>query len=261
MFKAMREIFNYRDLLFMLTTRDLRVRYKQAAMGFLWAVFMPIIAVCAGILIKKAMAVVAQRPLEIDAIVSITVKTLPYTFFISSIRFAVQALVGNSSLVTKIYFPRAVLVLSSIFACMFDFCVAAAVVVILLTVFKVGVSIYLLWAPFLLLLLVLFTFGLGLILSSANLFFRDVKYVVEIILMFGIFFTPVFFSASDFGKWEPLMLINPIGSILETLNRVVVLHQMPDLFWLSYATLATAAIFTLGMTVFHKMEPLFAENI
>src|SRR3990167_11376014 len=120
MFKAMREIFNYRDLLFMLTTRDLRVRYKQAAMGFLWAVFMPIIAVCAGILIKKAMAVVAQRPLEIDAIVSITVKTLPYTFFISSIRFAVQALVGNSSLVTKIYFPRAVLVLSSIFACIFE---------------------------------------------------------------------------------------------------------------------------------------------
>ena len=95
MFTVILEIIQYRDLLMMLTLRDLRVRYKQAAMGFLWAVFMPIVAVCAGILIKKAMAVVAQKPLEIESIVSITVKVLPWTFFISSIRFSVQALVGK----------------------------------------------------------------------------------------------------------------------------------------------------------------------
>ncbi|MBN1869031.1 MAG: ABC transporter permease [Candidatus Omnitrophica bacterium] len=261
MFNAIKEIFQYRDLLMMLTMRDLRVRYKQASMGFLWAIFMPVVAVCAGILIKKAMAVVSQQPLELESIISITVKTLPWTFFISSIRFSVQALVGNSSLVTKIYFPRAVLVLSSILACLFDFAVAMAVVIVLLAIFKVGVSIYLLWAPLLLVLLVLYTFGLGLILSAANLFYRDIKYVVEIILMFGIFFTPVFFSASDFGRWKPLLLVNPIGSILEECDRVVVLHQMPDLFWLSYAVITSLLVLYLGIAVFHKAEPLFAENI
>lgn len=261
MFSAIKEIFQYRDLLMMLTMRDLRVRYKQAAMGFLWALFMPIVAVCAGILIKKAMAVVSNQPLEVQSILSITVKTLPWTFFISSIRFSVQALVGNSALVTKIYFPRAVLVLSSILACLFDFAVAAVVSVVLLSIFKVGMSIYLLWVPMLLILLIFYTFGLGLILSSANLFYRDIKYLVEIILMFGIFFTPVFFSAGDFGRWGPLLLINPIGSILEELNTVVVLHQMPNLFWLSYATITSLMVLCLGIFVFHKAEPLFAENI
>lgn len=261
MFDAIKEIFQYRDLLMMLATRDLRVRYKQAAMGFLWAIFMPIIAVCAGILIKKAMAVVSHQPLELESIISITVKTLPWTFFISSIRFSVQSLVGNSALVTKIYFPRAVLVLSSTLACLFDFCVAMIVAIVLLTILQVGISIYLLWVPALLFLMILYTFGLGLILSSANLFYRDVKYVVEIILMFGIFFTPVFFSASDFGKWEPLMMINPLGSILEELNRVVVLHQMPNLFWMSYAVITSLIVLSLGIFVFHKSEPLFAENI
>src|SRR5476651_2366350 len=101
MLQALKELIKYRDLFYMLTLRDLRVRYKQAAMGFLWAIFMPIVAVSAGVLIKKAMAVVSQRPLDAQGIISISVKVLPWTFFISSIRFSVQALIGNSALVTK----------------------------------------------------------------------------------------------------------------------------------------------------------------
>ena len=101
----------------MLTLRDIRIRYKQAVMGFMWAIFMPMVAVGAGILIKKAMSVVSGQPLDLLGIVSISVKVLPWTFFISSIRFAVQSIVGNSVLVTKIYFPRAVLPLASVSAC------------------------------------------------------------------------------------------------------------------------------------------------
>jgi lipopolysaccharide transport system permease protein len=101
------ELIKYRDLLWMLTLRDIRIRYKQAAMGFLWAIFMPIVAIAAGVLIKTAMSLVAGTPPDLSGAVSIAVKTLPWTFFISAIRFAVQSLVGNSSLVTKIYFPRA----------------------------------------------------------------------------------------------------------------------------------------------------------
>lgn len=261
MIEAIKEIFQYRDLLFMMTMRDLKVRYKQATMGFMWAIFMPIVAVCAGILIKKAMAVVAKQDFDVQGLVSLTVKVLPWTFFVSSIRFSVQSLVGNSALVTKIYFPRAILVLASVLACLFDFAVAMGVLVVILTIFKVGVSVYLLWVPFFILLLFLYTFGLGLILSSANLFFRDVKYIVEIILMFGIFFTPVFYEASAFGRWAPIMLINPLGSLLEELNRVVILHQTPNVFWTGYAVISCLTVFILGMMVFHKAEPTFAENI
>ena len=261
MIEAIREIIEYRDLLFMMTVRDLKIRYKQAAMGFMWAIFMPIVAVAAGILIKKAMAVVSQQAFDIQGLISITVKVLPWTFFVSSIRFSVQALVGNSALVTKIYFPRAILVLSSILACLFDFALAMVVLIVLLVIFKVGVSVYLVWLPLFLVLLLCYTFGLGLILSSANLFYRDVKYVVEVILMFGIFFTPVFYEAAAFGRWQSIMLLNPLGSLLEQLNKVVVLHQAPDPFWTNYAILTCVGTFLLGMIVFHKTEPLFAENI
>ncbi|MBI3618119.1 MAG: ABC transporter permease [Candidatus Omnitrophica bacterium] len=256
-----KELFQYRDLLFMLTFRDIRIRYKQAAMGFLWALFMPLVAVAAGILIKKAMAVVSGQYVDLEGIISISVKVLPWTFFVSSIRFAVQSLVGNSDLVTKIYFPRAVLPISSVFACLFDLTIAMIFLAVLLTIVKIGISVQILWLPFLLAVLVLLTIGIGLVLSAANLFFRDVKYIVEIILMFGIFFTPVFYDAQAFGNWSTLLLLNPVGSILDAINRVVVLKQAPLMNWLSYATAVSAGIFFTGMKIFEAKESSFAENI
>jgi len=256
-----RELFKYRDLMFMLTFRDIRIRYKQAAMGFLWALFMPMVAVAAGILIKKAMAVVSGSHIELREVVSISVKVLPWTFFISSLKFSVQSLVGNSNLITKIYFPKAVLPLASILACLFDFTIAATVLIVLLSIVKLGVSIYIFWIPLILIILFLFTAGLGLVLAAANLFFRDVKYVVEVILMFGIFFTPVFYSVETFGNWRTLLLLNPVGSVLESINSAVVLKQMPDLFWLGYAGVSAIAMFYTGLIFFQKKEHLFAENV
>ena len=254
MLKMFREIIKYRDLLFMLTLRDIRIRYKQAAMGFLWALFMPLMAVFAGIIVKKAMAVMSGKPIDSSSILAIAIKVIPWTFFVSSIRFAVQSLVGNSNLVTKIYFPREVLPLASIFACLFDLLIAGIALAVILMFTHIGASVYLLWLPMLLIFLVLFTAGLGMFLSSANLFYRDIKYVVEIILMFGIFFTPVFYDAKMFGDWQTLLLINPVGSILEAINAIVILHRMPDTFWLAYAGIASLAVFIFGTAVFHKTE-------
>ena len=261
MIQMLKEIIKYRDLLMMLTLRDIRIRYKQAVMGFMWAIFMPIVAVLAGVLIKKAMSVVSGKPMDFNSVVSLSVRVLPWTFFVSALKFSVQTLVGNSNLVAKIYFPRAVLPLSSILACLVDFGIAIVVLVILLAICKVGVSIQLLWVPLILFLLILFTSGLGLLLSAANLFFRDVKYVVEIILMFGIFFTPVFYEADSFGEWKNYLMLNPVGSMLEALNRVVVLHQPPEMGWLMYAAATSVVMFVLGVVLFHQNEPKFAENI
>lgn len=256
-----RELFKYRDLMYMLTLRDIKIRYKQAAMGVVWAIFMPAMAVAAGILVQKAIAVVSGRPIDAKGIVSISVKVLPWTFFINSIRFAMQSLVGNMGLVTKVYFPREVLPVSAILACLFDFAVGVATLALLLAFAGVGASVYLLLLPPLLALLFMFTTGLGLLLASANLFFRDVRYVVEIILTFGVFFTPVFFKASTFGRWETLLLLNPIGSILEAISDAVVMHTMPSLPWLLYATCCSVLLFLAGTLVFRKTEPSFAENI
>lgn len=256
-----KELLKYKDLLWMLTLRDIRIRYKQAAMGFLWAIFMPLMAVFAGLLIKTAISLASGKPIDLVGIASISVKVLPWTFFISAIKFSVNSLVGNRDLVTKIYFPREVFPFASILACLFDFLIASVTLTILLVIAHVGISSQILWLPVLLFFLILFTSGLGLLLSSANLFFRDVKYIVEIILMFGIFFTPVFYEANTFGKWKSFLLANPIGSILEGINSVVVLNAAPDFFWLLYAGIASVFTFIIGLAIFHATEPYFAESI
>lgn len=256
-----KELLKYKDLLFMLTFRDIRIRYKQAAMGFVWAIFMPMVAVAAGILIKKAMSVVSGKPIDLLGVISISVKVLPWTFFISSVRFSVQSLIGNSNLVTKIYFPKEVLPLAAILACTFDFSIAILVLSLLLTFTNLGVSVFLFWLPAIFIMLFLFTSGLGLLLSAGNLFYRDIKYVVEVILMFGIFFTPVFYDASAFGNWSVFLLLNPIGSILESINNVVVLKQAPSAQWMSYAAVCSLVMFYIGITTFRRKQPYFAENI
>jgi ABC-type polysaccharide/polyol phosphate export permease len=257
----LKEIIKYRDLLFMLTWRDIKIRYKQAMMGFMWAIFMPIIAILSGVIIKTAISFVSGKSVDLSDVASISAKVLPWTFFVSSIKFTVNSLVGNRELVTKIYFPRAVFPFASIIACLFDFFIAAISITLLFAVIHIGISIYILWLPLLLIMLILFTTGIGLFLSAANLFYRDVKYVVDVILMFGIFFTPVFYEAKQFGKWEKLMLLNPIGSILEAINSSVVLHKSPDLFWVFYASITSISMFFIGLIIFQKTEPLFAENI
>jgi homopolymeric O-antigen transport system permease protein len=256
-----REIYEYRNLLWMLTWRDIKIRYKQTVMGFLWAVFMPLIIVCAGLLIKKGFSIVSGKPMDLAELASVSIKALPYSFFIASVRFATGSLIGNSSLVTKIYFPREVFPVAAVLANLFDFLLGSMVLIVILEFAGFHTTYQAIWVPFLILSLIVFTVALGMMLACANLFFRDVKYIVEVLLTFAIFFTPVFYDASLFGKWAPVLMLNPIGAILENINNVTVLHRSPDMFWLLYAVLWSFGGLLVSWSIFHKLEYLFAERI
>jgi ABC-type polysaccharide/polyol phosphate export permease len=256
-----RELIESHELLWALTWRNIQIRYKQTIMGFLWAIFMPIIIILSGIVVKKAMAMFAGRPLDLSQIVSVSVKALPWAFFVGTLKFAVNSLVGNMSLIKKIYFPREVFPLSSVLSQLFDFIIALAFLVIIFMFARIGASIHLLWVPVLFMFLILFVTALGMVLGCANLFFRDVKYIVDVVLTFGIFFTPVFYEARMFGKWGKIILLNPVAAILENLNSVVVLKTAPDYLWLLYAGIWSIGGFFLAWYIFHKTEPLFAEYI
>ena len=110
-------------------------------------------------------------------------------------------------------------------------------------------------------LLVLLVMGLGVALSAANLFFRDVKYLVEVILTFAIFFTPVIYDVEMFGEWRFWLLLNPIAPILEGLRSAVVLHTVPDLQWLAYSAAVSVLVFAGGWQLFRRTEPIFADRI
>jgi ABC-type polysaccharide/polyol phosphate export permease len=230
MINAIRELFDRRELLYMITWREIKLKYKQFVMGMLWAVLMPMVIVCAGFIVRYAIATVSQTPLALSDLTSVAVKAAPWAFFVSALRrFGTNSLVAHANLVTKIYLPRLIFPLAAVFSQLFDFLVAAAVVSAFLLVAQVGLSVYLLWLPLLVGSLIMLAAALAIIFSAASLFFRDVKYIVEVFLTFAIFFTPVFYDSAMFGEWTPLLLVNPVSPLLEGISTTVILHRSPSL--------------------------------
>jgi len=275
---ATSEIWEHRELLEQLTRRDIKLRYKQAAMGFAWAIFMPCLIVLSGLIIRYAMAQISGQALVQSDIANIAVKGLGWAFFVGALGFATASLVGNSNLVTKIYFPREVLPLSSVGAQAFDSSIGLVTLLVILPFLGVRLHASVAWVPLLLVLLVLFTTGVSLFLSCANLFFRDVKYIVQVVLMFGIFFTPVFFEPAMLGpRGAHLAMLNPLTGILEGLRLSVVegrslLHPMSVVVkgversvwepWeLVYSSVcAVVAMIGAGL-MFRRLQHLFAEYV
>jgi len=257
----LQELYRYRELLYMITYRDIKVRYKQSVMGFFWAILMPILIVVSGIVVRYAYSMVAHTPLRTGDIASVAIKSVPWAFIVSSIRFTCFSLTGNRDLVVKIYFPKEIFPMAAVLACLFDFCVAFVTLVIFLAFIKIGISIYLLWVPVLLATMVLFCVGIGLIVSAASLFFRDVKYIVEVFLTFGIFFTPVFYDISMFGDRGKWLLLNPVAPLLDGLSKCIAHHEAPDVHWYLYSLTFSLAAFLGGFFLFKHLEPAFAESI
>ena len=269
------ELVHYRELLWQMVLRDLRIRYKQAIMGFAWVLFMPLVIVAAGFLVKYAMASMSGNPLQAAAFAGMTFKALAWSFFVGAVGFATNSLVGNIGLVTKIYFPREVFPLSAVVTQVFDSSIGSAVMAVLLFTFlDVGFSLQLFWAIPLILLLILFTMAAALFLSCANVFFRDVKYIVQVIISFGIFFTPIFYEPEFFGPTgSRLMMLNPLAPLVEGLRLAIVEHHnllvrwAADgvLIWSPWYLVYSAAWSVLGLLgawlLFHKLEFVYPEYI
>lgn len=249
------------DLLFVLTLRDIKIKYKQSIMGLLWAVLMPMIIVGAGMLVRVAMSKMSDTPMAPDNLASLSVKAVPWAFFVSGIRFATSSLTKNINLVTKINCPRIAFPVSSVLSSLFDMVIATVPLIGVLLWLGVTPSLMLLWVPILIGLLVLLVMGLGMGLAAGNLFFRDVQYIVEVLLTFAIFFTPVLYDVDMFGDWSFWLLLNPIAPILEGLRSVVVFKLAPDPRWLGYAAIVSMAVFVAGWRLFRRLEPVFADRI
>jgi lipopolysaccharide transport system permease protein len=257
----LRELADHWDLLYMITLREVKIKYKQSVMGFSWAILMPMVIVSAGIIVRYAFSRLSGEPLTLDDMARVSVKAVPWAFLVSSIRFASSSLVANTNLVTKIYMPREIFPIASILSQLIDFAVASCVLTAVLVVARAGASLQLLWLPWLVIVLILLAAGFGLFLSAAGLFFRDVKYIVEVILTFAIFFTPVFYDVSMFGRWATILLLNPAAPILEGFSAVVVGHTPPNVGWLAYSSGFALLSVTLAWAFFKRVEPYFAESV
>ncbi len=270
------DLWAHQELLKQLTGRDIKLRYKQAVMGFAWAVFMPILVVLAGLVVRLAMAYVSGRPLSIAGMAGVAVKALPWAFFVGAVGFASNSLISNQSLVSKVFFPREVLPLSAVLAQGFDTMIGAVALILALPFLGATLSPALLWVLPLAGLMFLLTLAVCLFLACSNLFFRDVKYIVQVLLTFGIFFTPVLFDAPMLGeRYGPLVMLNPLAPILEGLRlavveghnllvplRVEVAGRLTE-FWSPWYLLWSTGVAAVGLvfsiTMFRRLQYLFAE--
>lgn len=274
------DLWAARDLILQLTRRDITIRYRQAVMGLLWAVLMPFLIVVSGFLIRVAMARFAGGQVDSSHLTAIAIKALPWSFFVGAIGFATPSLSGNMNLVTKVYFPREALTLSTVLAQSMDFVIGFVALAILLPFFGVHYTAAVLWVPVVLFLVLLFTCAAGLFLACANLFFRDVKYLVQVFLTFGIFFTPVFYEPILLGaRGARLLMLNPIAGLLEAfrlavidghnlltpLTRPATVPGVEAIVWepwfLGYSAIWAVGGLALSLIFFRRLSYLFAEYI
>ena len=259
--KMLREVMRFRSLMYMMVWLHIRIKYKQTILGVLWAILMPATIVLAGIVVKYAMFKVSGRPLAPHDLANVSVRAVPWAFFVASLRFGTNCLVVNANLVTKVYFPKVIFPVSAILSQLVDFLIACGVLAIILVFLGVSLSWNLLWLPVLVALLVIMVAGLAIFLSAAGLFLRDFKYLVEMFLTFAVFFTPVFFDAAMFGEWKNLMLLNPVAPILEGISAAVTGNGGLPFGWILYSAMVSLLIFAGSLVFFARMEPKFAEFI
>ena len=228
--EMIREQFEFRDLLLQLTTRDLLLRYKQTAMGFAWALLTPLLN-------TAIFSVIFMRVAHVDTPVPyplfVYCGMLAWNFTASALRFAVSSLTGNTNLVTKVYFPREIFPFSAVAVSLVDFLVASSVLVAMLFYYRVAPTTALFFLPLVIVVQAAFTLAVSLFLAMANLFYRDVKYLFEVIMTVWMFASAIVYPLESVrgGLLGLLLRLNPMTAIVDAIRvriwSAVVALSMP----------------------------------
>jgi lipopolysaccharide transport system permease protein len=253
-------LWYYRELLWNLANREVSQRYKQSILGYAWVILNPLFQL---IVMNFVFSVVLNvNSLGVPFIIFLSVALLPWIFFTQSLMSASMSLVSNSNLITKIYFPREILVYATIIAKMLDFFYSCIVLIFFLIIFHTKLSPYILWLPFIFLIQLIFTFGLSLIVAAFNLFYRDIQYLLTLLLTVWMYITPVMYPVEMLpSKFRFLFAINPMAVIINAYRQVILSGSGPNLNSLSIAFLISVIIFIFSFILFKKMEGEFADYI
>jgi lipopolysaccharide transport system permease protein len=256
----LREIWQYRGLLYFLTWRDLKVRYKQTVIGVAWVLFQPIITM---VVFNVFFGKFLKTPSDgIPYPIFVYTGLLFWQFFSSSLSDVSNSLISNKNIITKIYFPRLIMPISNVVTDFVDFLVASVVLA--------GMVLYYHYTPnlvgFLVLpILVIITFmailGLGLLFASVNVKYRDVKYVIPFFIQIMMFVTPVIYPASMLGKYSKILALNPMTGVIST-ARAALLGTAPINWILILSSFIAALVFfIIGYFYFKKTENYFADIV
>lgn len=258
--EMLKEQLEYRELLVQMTRRDLLLRYKQTAMGFGWALFMPLVntALFSVIFTRVAPLDTGGLPYPVYAFCGLLV----WNFFASALRFSVNSLTSNVTLVTKVYFPREIFPFSAVIVSLVDFLIAMPVLAGLMAYYGIRPTWALLALPVVIAINIIFAAAVSLALAMANLFYRDVKYLFEIVITVWMFATSVVYPVERVGgRLAHVLQVNPMTAIVEAYRDILLRGVLPDAASFLAATALSLVMLAAAWVTFHRAEFRFAENI
>jgi lipopolysaccharide transport system permease protein len=260
MLEAIRNTWRHRDLIVSFTLRDIKARYKQTGLGVTWAIVQPLSMMVVFTLVFSVFAKVPSDglPYPIFAYSGL----IFWTFFANSLTGGTLAMVANSPLIRKIYFPRETLLVSVLLASTFDLGIALLLFAAMFLYYKVALTITVLWMFPLLALQMLLTLGVTGLSSAAHVNYRDIGHALPLLTQLWMFATPVAYPIQVIPEWlKPLYMLNPMAPIIDGYRRAFLLGQAPDLPALAVSAAITVALSALALAVFKRAELTFADVI
>ncbi len=262
-----KDLWNYRGLFYFLAWRDILVRYKQTAIGVMWAVLRPLLTIFVMWFIGWLFN--SNVPEGVPRILLVCAATLPWQFFSSSFSEASNSLVANSNLLTKVYFPRLIVPASTVIVCLIDFLISFVILILIMLYYQYIPDLKILLLPLFLLLALIISIGAGLYIAALNVKYRDFRYVIPFIVQFGLYVSPIAFSSSDIYNSTKIpqaikyiYSLNPMVGVIDGF-RWCILGGSTSLHTNSFLlSIAISILFLIvGVWYFRKMEKSFADVI
>ncbi|MGA7732693.1 MAG: ABC transporter permease [Chloroflexia bacterium] len=256
----LKELWDYRELLYFLTWRDIKVRYKQTVLGAAWAIIQPFFTMVVFSIFFGALAKMPSDgiPYPIFAYAAL----VPWTFFAGGLSQSSNSLVGSAGLIKKVYFPRLAVPISTVFSGILDFALAFVVLIGMMLWFGIVPTLAVLWLPAFLVLALVTALGVGLWLSAMNVQFRDVRYVVPFLTQFWMFATPVAYPSSLLDEpWRTLFGLNPMAGVVEGFRWALLGANTAPGPMIAVSALASLVILVSGAFYFRRMEKTFADVV
>jgi lipopolysaccharide transport system permease protein len=256
----LRAVWEYRELLYFLIWRDVKVRYKQTAIGATWAILSPLLTV---LIFAAIFGYLAQMPSDgLPYILFACAGFLPWTYFAQAIARSGVSLVGNANLITKVYFPRVMIPLAAAATPAVDFCLSLLSLFALMLWFRVTPTWSLLFLPVFLLLTAMTAVAVGLWLAPVNVKYRDVNHTIPFLVQAWMYASPVVYPLSLIPeRWRVVYSLNPMVGVIEGFRWSLLGAEAPDLWAMAVSTVAVLLAFLGGLVFFSHMERTFADIV
>jgi len=261
--KEIRDILKWRELLWQMVGREVKARYKQSILGYFWVILNPLAQM---LVMSFAFSIILRIPTNATANIPYSiflfVALLPWNLFANSLSSAANSLVSSSSLITKVYFPRTILVIATIIAKIIDFLFASTILITYMIAYQIPITINILWVIPIFFIQQIFTLGLSLFFSAANLIYRDIQYLLSLITILWMYTTPVFYPADLVPeKFSIIFQLNPMAVIVNAYRQVILGGGQPNYLSLLIGLLVSITTLLIGFNYFKSREKIFADNI